>query len=113
MRLRIDTSEVRFRVASLPQPRQRSATDQTQRTTPDGQPVWAVRLTAIDTGTNTSETIWVEVAGEQPRLTLDEIANVTGLVFAPWLNKKGQIVRNFRADSVTVVAEARRPSAAA
>jgi len=111
MRLRIDTSEVRFRVAAMPQPRAKSRTDQTQKTTPDGRPVWAVRLTAIDTGSNSSETIWVEVAGEEPKLTLDELAHVHGLVFAPWLNKKGEIVRNFRADAITVLAEVRRPAA--
>ena len=112
MRLRIDTSENKFRVAALAQPRARSRTDQTQKTTPDGQPIWSMRLTAIDTGSNSSETIWVEVAGEEPRLTLDELALVQGLVFAPWINKKGEIVRNFRADSVSVLADARRTQAA-
>jgi phenolic acid decarboxylase len=84
-----------------------------QKTTPDGQPIWSVRLTAIDTGSNSSETIWVEVAGEEPRLTLDELADVHGLVFAPWVNKKGEIVRSFRAESITVLADARRAQAAA
>ena len=111
MRLRIDTSEVRFRVAAMPQPRAKSRTDQTQKTTPDGRPVWAVRLTAIDAGSNSSETIWVEVAGDEPKLTLDELALVQGLAFAPWVNKKGEIVRNFRADAITVLAEVRRPAA--
>ena len=108
MRLRTDTSEVKFRVAAMPLPRAKSRADQTQKTTPDGQPVWAVRLTAIDTGGNRSETIWVEVAGEEPRLTLDELALVQGLVFAPWVYMKGEIVRNFRADSISVLADARR-----
>ena len=112
MRLRIDTSEIKFRVAALAKPRARSRADQTQKTMPDGRPIWAVRLTAIDAGSNSSETIWVEVAGEEPKLTLDELALVQGLAFAPWVNKKGEIVRNFRADSVTVLAEARRTQAA-
>src|SRR6516165_5682171 len=112
MRLRIDTSENKFRVAALAQPRARSRTDQTQKTTPDGRPVWAVELTATDTGSNSVEMIWVEVAGEEPRLTLDELALVQGLVFAPWVNKKGEIVRNFRADSITVLTDARRAQAA-
>jgi phenolic acid decarboxylase len=113
MRLRIDTSEVKFRIAATAQPRAKSRTDTTQKTTPDGRPVWAVKLTATDTGSNSSEMIWVEVAGEEPKLTLDELAAVSGLVFAPWINKKGEIVRNFRADSITVLAEARRPQAVA
>lgn len=112
MRLRIDTSEIKFRVAALAQPRARSRTDQTQKTMPDGRPIWAIRLTAIDAGSNSSETIWVEVAGEEPKLTLDELALVSGLAFAPWVNKKGEIVRNFRADSVTVLVDARRTQAA-
>jgi hypothetical protein len=112
MRTRIDTSEIKFRVASTARPAAKSRTDQTQKTTPDGQPIWTVRLTAIDTGSNSSETIWVEVAGEEPKLTLDELALVRGLVFAPWVNKKGEIVRSFRADFITVLADARRAPAA-
>ena len=73
---------------------------------------FTVKLTATDTGSNSVEMIWVEVAGEEPRLTLDELALVQGLVFAPWISKKGEIVRNFRADSVTVLADARRTQAA-
>jgi hypothetical protein len=102
----------KFRIAALAQPRARSRTDQTQKTTPDGRPVWAVKLTATDTGSNSVEMIWVEVAGDEPKLTLDELALVQGLVFAPWINKKGEIVRNFRADSITVLADARRTQAA-
>ena len=76
------------------------------------EPRVAVKLTATDTGSNSVELIWVEVAGEEPKLTLDELALVQGLVFAPWINKKGEIVRNFRADSVTVLADARKTQAA-
>ena len=112
MRLRIDISEVKFRVASTARPAAKSRTDQTQKTTPDGQLIWSVRLTAIDTGANSSETIWVEVAGEEPKLTLDDLARVDGLVFAPWVNKKGEIVRSFRAESITVLTDARRAQAA-
>jgi hypothetical protein len=101
MRLRIDISQVKFRVAASARPAARSRADQTQKTTPDGQPVWSVRLTAIDTGVNSSETIWVEVAGEEPKLTLDDLARVDGLVFAPWVNKQNQLVRQFRADAIT------------
>ena len=116
MRLRIDTSEIKFRVAALAQPRARSRTDQTQKTMPDGRPIWAVRLTAIDAGSNSSETIWVEVAGDEPKLATDELVQVDGLVFAPWISgpqrKDHKIVRNFRADSVTVLADARWTQAA-
>lgn len=104
MRLRIDTSGVRFRVGGLPRPRMESRARQVQKTTKDGRPIWVVRLTAIDSGAGaagSTEAIWVEVAGDQPVLTLDELASVQGLVFAPWVNQKGEIVRAFRADAIT------------
>jgi hypothetical protein len=112
MRLRIDTSEVRFRIAALPQPKQKSKDDKTQKMTPDGRPIWTVRLTAYETGSTRSETIWVEVAGDEPKLTLEELAQVNGLVFAPWVNRKGEMVRVFRADSITAHTEPRRAAAA-
>ena len=101
MRRRIDIAEVKFRVAATARPAARSRADQTQKTTPDGQLIWSVRLTAIDTGINSSETIWVEVAGEEPKLTLDDLVQVHGLTFAPWVSKQdNKIVRNFRAEHV-------------
>jgi hypothetical protein len=112
MRLRIETSETKFRVAALPAPRQESRENKTQRKTPDGRPIWTVRLTAIETGSNRTETIWVEVAGDEPKLTLDELAQVTCLVFSPWVNRKGEMVRSFRADSITALGESRRAAAA-
>ena len=112
MRLRIDISEVRFRVAATARPAAKSRADQTQKTTPDGQLIWSVRLTAIDTGSNSSETIWDEVAGEEPKLTLDELALVQGLVFAPWVNKKNELVRAFRADAIAPMQPGRSVQAA-
>jgi hypothetical protein len=108
MRLKIDTSGVKFRVAASPKPRQVSRTDSAQKKTPDGRPIWTVRLTAVETERDKSETIWVEVAGDEPKLTLDELAQVHELVFAPWVNKQGELVRAFRADSITMLTEARR-----
>lgn len=111
MRLKIDTSTVKFRVAGTARPRQVSKADPTQKTTPpsDGsRPIWSVRLIAIDTQAGTTEQIFVDVAGEMPQLAVDEIATVTALTFAPWVNKQGSIMRAFRADSVTIGAPARR-----
>ena len=52
-------------------------------------------------------------AGDEPKLTLDELAQVHGLVYAPYVNKQThQIVRAFRADAVTMLAEARRAAVA-
>src|SRR5262249_60070608 len=97
MLLKIDTSGVRFRVAGTARPKQVKGE---QARTPDGAPVWTVRLTAIEDGRNTTETIWVEVAGEEPKLTLDDLVQVHGLTFAPWVNRDNKIMRNFRADQV-------------
>ena len=48
----------------------------------------------------TKETIWVEVAGDEPKLTFDGFVQVHGLVFAPWVGRDGKIRRAFRADGV-------------
>jgi hypothetical protein len=114
MRLRIDTSTVKFRVAGTARPRQVSKDDKTQKRTPDSdgrRPIWTVRLIAIDTQAGTTEQIFVETAGDMPQLTVDEIAAVQGLVFAPWVNNKKEIVRAFRADSIAHDSAARRPAA--
>jgi hypothetical protein len=115
MRLRIDTSTVKFRVAGTARPRQVSKDNQTQKTTPpsDGsRPIWTVRLIAVDTQAGTTEQIFVEVAGEMPQLTIDEVASVQGLTFAPWVNNKKEIVRSFRADSIAMADATGRRSAA-
>src|SRR5271169_6889332 len=83
MRLELKTDGVQFRVASPAKPKQDYKDKERQATTRDGEPIWTVRLDAIDHDRETKETIWVEVAGEQPRLTFDDFALVRGLVFAP------------------------------
>jgi hypothetical protein len=105
MRLKIDTSEVRFRVDGTAKPKQVKGE---QARTPDGAPIWVVRLDAIETGLNRKETIWVEVAGEEPKLTFDEYVLVHGLVFAPWVNRDNKIMRNFRAEQVVPDPAARK-----
>ena len=112
MRLRIDTSEIKFRVAAMPAPRQESRENTAQRKTPDGRPIWNVRLDAIDTGAQTKETIWVEVAGDEPELTFDGFAEVRGLVFAPWVGRDNKIRRAFRAESVEPVGSGKSAQAA-
>ena len=62
-----------------------------------------MRLDAIDAERETKETIWVEVAGDEPKLTFDGFAEVRGLVFAPWVGRDGKIRRAFRADAVEPV----------
>ena len=118
MRLRIDTSNIKFRVAGVARPRQVSRNDKTQKTTPpsDGnRPIWTVRLLAIDTQAGSTEQIFVEVAGEQPNLMIDEIATVSGLTYAPWASVKfidgkprAEIMRAFRADSIALESANRR-----
>jgi hypothetical protein len=76
------------------------ARDARQATSRDGQPIWTLRLDAIDNERETKETIWVEVAGDEPKLTFDGFAQVRGLVFVPWVGRDGKIRRAFRADAV-------------
>ena len=51
----------------------------------------------MDAKRETKETIFVEVAGDEPRLTFDGFAVVRELVYAPWVGKDGKIKRAFRA----------------
>jgi hypothetical protein len=67
-----------------------------------------VRLTAIEADRGTAETIWVEVVGDEPKVTLDDLVQVHGLTFAPWVNREHKIVRSFRADAVTAPDASRR-----
>ncbi len=116
MRLRIETDGVRFRAGGPAKPKQDYSDKHKQAVTPDGRPIWVVRLTAFDTRTEqgSSESIWVEVAGEEPKLTADELVQIDGLVFAPWISgparKDHKIVRNFRADTVTLASASGKPS---
>ncbi len=100
MLLKIETTGIQFRVAGLPKPRPDFKDKERQATTRDGEPIWTVRLDAIEPDREARETIWVEVAGEQPRLTFDGYAVVRGLVFAPWVGRDGKIKRAFRAEAV-------------
>lgn len=117
MRLRIDTSKVRFQVASLPQPRTESRKNKTQKMTPDKRPIWVVKLNAIDMGAGQNgsmEEIWVETAGPRPELEFAGDAAVDGLTYTPWIGGKDtpdpKIMRAFRADSISMAAAARRAS---
>jgi len=113
MRLKIDTSEIRFRAAGTARPRSDYKDNNRQAVTPDGRPIWTVRLTAIDASRDTAETIWVEVAGDEPKLTTDDLAQVRGLVFAPWVGRDGKIRRAFRADAVEAAPAAKQSAHAA
>ena len=104
MRLLIDTSTVQFRVAGLPKPK---IVKGQQATTRDGRPVWTVRLDAVDAEHESKETIWVEVAGDEPRLTFDGYALVRVLVYAPWVRNDGKIQRAFRAEAVEMTTAAK------
>jgi hypothetical protein len=112
MRILIDTSGVQFRVAGAAKPRPDFKDKDRQATTRDGEPIWTVRLDAIEPDRETKETIWVEVAGNQPELTFDGYAEVRGLVFAPWVGRDGKIRRAFRADAVEPLQSAKSVHAA-
>jgi hypothetical protein len=103
MRLEIKTDGTQFRVAGAAKPRMDYKDKDRQAKDRDGRPIWTVRLDAIDTVRETKETIWVEVAGDEPKLTFDGYAVVRNLVFAPWVGRDGKIKRAFRADAVEPV----------
>jgi hypothetical protein len=100
MRLLIDTSGVQFRVCGAAKPRPDFKDKDRQAVTRDGELIWTVRLDAIEPERETKETIWVEVAGDEPKVTFDGYAVVRGLVFAPWVGRDGKIKRAFRAEMV-------------
>src|SRR5262249_41644376 len=119
MRLEIKTDGVRFRAGGPATPKGDYRDKDKQATTRDGRPIWLVRLTAFDLSTDrgSSESIWVEVAGDKPELTADELVQITGLEFAPWISgparKEHKIVRNSRADAVALAAVTGKSSHAA
>jgi len=63
---------------------------------------------ALETGRNSAETIWVEVPGDQPELTIDDLVLPVRLIYTPWVNRKGEIVRSFRADQITLADPGRK-----
>ena len=79
MRLVIKMDGYQFRVAGTAKARPDHKDKTRQATTRDGEPIWTVRLDAIDAGRETRETIWVEVAGDEPKLTFEGYAQVHGL----------------------------------
>ena len=100
MRLLIDTSGIQFKVAGMPKQRPDFKDKDKQATNRDGLLIWTVRLEATDHQRQTKETIWVEVAGDEPKVTFDAVVQVRGLVFAPWVGRDNKIRRSFRADVV-------------
>ncbi len=112
MRLLIDTKGVQFRVAGVAKPRPDFKDKSQQARTQDGRLIWTVRLDAVDAERETKETIFVEVAGDEPKLTFDGFAVVRGLVFAPWVGRDGKIKRAFRADAIEPVPSGRSVQAA-
>ena len=112
MRLLINTDGVQFRVAGPAKAKADYKDKDKQATTRDGVPIWTVRLDAIEPEREARETIWVEVAGDQPELTFDGYAVVRDLVFAPWVGKDGKIRRAFRAEAVEVAVSGKAVHAA-
>jgi hypothetical protein len=113
MQLLIDTSGIQFRVAGMPKPRPDFKDKDRQAVSRDGRPIWTVRLDASDHQRETKETIWVEVAGDEPKLTFDGFVQVRGLVFAPWVGRDSKIKRAFRAEAVEPVLSGKAVHAAA
>lgn len=103
---------VQFRVAGAVRPRMDYKDKDKQAHTQDGRAIWTVRLDAVNTERETKETIYVEVAGDEPKLTFDGYATVRNLVYAPWVGRDGKIKRAFRAEAVEPVPSGRSAQAA-
>jgi hypothetical protein len=112
MRLLIDTTGIKFRVAGAAKMRPDYKDRERQARTQDGRLIWTVRLDAVDDTRETKENIFVEVAGDEPKLTFDGFAVVKGLTFAPWVGKDGKIKRSFRADAIEPAPAGRSAQAA-
>ena len=67
----------------------------------DGRSIWVVKLGAQDE--RNLEVLWVEVAGEQPKVTTGQPVQIRGLVYAPWVGRDNKIRRSFRADGIEPV----------
>ena len=61
MRLKIEIDGTLFRVAGPVRPKQDYKDKERQATTRDGEPIWTVRLDAIEPEREARETIWVDV----------------------------------------------------
>lgn len=112
MRLLVKTDGVQFRVASAAKPKQDYNDKAKQATTKDGRKIWTLRIDAIEPDRAARETLWVEVAGEQPEVTFESYVVVHGLVYAPWIGRDGKIKRAFRADVVEQAGPAKSVQAA-
>ena len=113
MQLEIKTDGTLFRVAGAVKPRMDYKDKDRQAKDRDGRPIWTVSLDAIDAERKTKEPIWVEVAGDEPKLTFDGYAFVHGLVFAPWVGRDGKIKRAFRAEVIAEASPSGKPAQAA
>ncbi|MGO9080190.1 MAG: hypothetical protein ACLQDY_14280 [Streptosporangiaceae bacterium] len=77
-------------------------------TTKDGRPMWVARLTVLEDGRRWSEEIWVEVYGDEPVLAADDLVMPVRLIYSPWVNRKGELVRSYRADQILPAEPARK-----
>lgn len=96
MRLPVDTTEMRFLVATPPEP-VRDFTTKALKADADGQPLHALKLVAL--APNDSEIISVRVAGRSPAVATGQFVEVHGLVAQPWINGDRSGV-SFRAELI-------------
>lgn len=98
MRLMLDTSQVSFTVSRGAEPKTERETGQQRTDKRTGQLLWLVQVIALDA--DGGEVIKVTVAGEQPKLTVGQPAEVQGLEAIPWVQGDRNGVA-YRAASIT------------
>ena len=98
MRLEIKTDGLRFRVAGTARPRPDYKDKDKQAVMRDGRPIWTVRLNAVDTSTEhgSSESIWVEVAGDEPRSLLQPGIRAGQRSYLTGLENRRQVAERYR-----------------
>lgn len=107
MRLKMDTSEVKFEVSRNPE--QKTDENGRQKTDRATQlPVWATQLYALDS--EGGEVLTVSVASAtKPEITVGQIVIPVGLEALPWMTERNGKARNgvaFRAREIRPVTSA-------
>lgn len=104
MKLKIDTSDLTFLLVAQPQPVRDFESGRAK--VEDGQPVFSVRVVAMDPGSGEAEIIAVKVPGEPVGLAPGAPVVVSELTAQPWSigDKFGVAFRATAVDSATAKA---------
>jgi hypothetical protein len=109
MRLKMDTTSVRFMVTKGHEPKRDRDTQQQRIDKATGALLWQLQLMALDE--SGAEVLTVVVDGE-PKVSVGEYVHVEGLFAVPWTQGDRSGV-SFRAVRLTSLSAANKPQASA